>query len=73
MLKVFYNCFERFLINHFESMLSYNTCIYDIYGILTHMWRMNFPIVIIWMSPLSFIVASAVIFHFYFIFSLKSV
>ena len=35
---------------------------------LTHMWRMDFSILIIWMSPFSFLGASGVIFYFYFIF-----
>ena len=35
---------------------------------LTHLWRMEFPIVIIWISPLSFFGAAGAIFHFYFIF-----
>ena len=35
---------------------------------LTHMWRMDFPILINWMSPLPFLGASGMIFHFYFIF-----
>ena len=36
--------------------------------ILTHMRRMDFPILIIWMSPFSFLGTSAVFVHFYFIF-----
>ena len=33
---------------------------------------MDFPVPIIWTSPLSFLGASGVCFHFYFIFQLKS-
>ena len=36
--------------------------------LLTHLWPMDFPILIIWMSLLSFVGESGVIFHFYFIF-----
>ena len=36
------------------------------------MWRMDFPIIIIWMSPFSILGESGVIFHFYFIFHWNS-
>ena len=39
---------------------------------LTHICRMNFPIIIIWVSPLSLLGASGVILNFYSIFRLNS-
>ena len=39
--------------------------------ILSYLLRMDFPILIIWMTPLLFLGASGVIFHFLFHFSIK--
>ena len=46
-----------------------NDCFYSlVYECLTHICQMDFPVIIIWMSPLSILGESEVFFHFYFIF-----
>ena len=41
------------------------------FSLSTQISRVDFPIIINWMSPLSLLGASGVIFHFYFIFDEK--
>ena len=50
------------------AMLCLNHPLIVLMILLTHICRMDFPIIIIWTSPLSILGESGVFFHFYFIF-----